>query len=91
MDIKLGKYDIEFKDLSNNKVYEIEGGKTEITDLVLNKSVKVLANGKSEFVGILLPNLFLHYYSQMPVNLFETEIKGRDKSPLKPFSIHLAV
>ena len=28
---------------------------------------------------------------RMPVNLFETEIKGRDKSPLKPFSIHLAV
>lgn len=24
-----------------------------------------MANGKSEFVGILLPNLFLHYYSEM--------------------------
>ncbi len=30
-----------------------------------NKLAKVLANGKSEFVGILLPNLFLHYYSEM--------------------------
>ena len=30
-----------------------------------NKLAKVLANGKSEFVGILLPNLFLNYYSEM--------------------------
>lgn len=50
-DIKLGEYDIEFKDLSNGKVYEFEGGKTEITDLVLNKSVKVLASGKATFDG----------------------------------------
>lgn len=30
-----------------------------------NKLARVLANGKSEFIGILLPNLFLHYYSEM--------------------------
>ena len=28
-----------------------------------NKLAKVLANGKSEFVGIIVPNLYLHYYS----------------------------
>ncbi len=28
-----------------------------------NKLAKVLANGKSEFVGIIIPNLYLHYYS----------------------------
>ena len=27
-----------------------------------NKLAKVLANGKSEFVGIIIPNLYLHYY-----------------------------
>lgn len=71
-DIKLGKYDIEFKDLSNNKVYEIKGGKTEITDLVLNKGVKILANGKASFDGReqfvynikinnkIMPNMDLH-------------------------------
>ncbi len=26
---------------------------------------KVLANGKSEFIGIIVPNLYLHYYSEM--------------------------
>ena len=28
-----------------------------------NKLAKVLANGKSEFVGIIVPNLYMHYYS----------------------------
>lgn len=37
-----------------------------------NKLAKVLANGKSEFVGILLPNLFLHYYSKMLNQLLST-------------------
>lgn len=30
-----------------------------------NKLAKVLANGKSEFVGVIVPNLYLHYYSEM--------------------------
>ena len=29
-----------------------------------NKLAKVLANGKSEFVGIIIPNLYLHIYSE---------------------------
>ena len=37
-----------------------------------NKLAKVLANGKSEFVGILLHNLFLHYYSEMLNQLLAT-------------------
>ncbi len=37
-----------------------------------NKLAKVLANGKSEFVGILLPNLFLNYYSEMLNQLLAT-------------------
>lgn len=37
-----------------------------------NKLAKVLANGKSEFVGILLPNLFLHYYSEMLNQILST-------------------
>lgn len=30
-----------------------------------NKLAKVLANGKSEFVGIIIPNLYMHYYSEI--------------------------
>lgn len=30
-----------------------------------NKVARILANGKTEFVGIIIPNLFLHYYSEM--------------------------
>lgn len=30
-----------------------------------NKLAKVLANGKSEFVGVIVPNLYLHYYAEM--------------------------
>ncbi|MDE6936661.1 MAG: LacI family transcriptional regulator, partial [Lachnospiraceae bacterium] len=30
-----------------------------------NKVARILANGKTEFIGIIIPNLFLHYYSEM--------------------------
>ncbi len=30
-----------------------------------NKLAKVLANGKSEFIGIIIPNLYLNYYAEM--------------------------
>ena len=30
-----------------------------------NKIARVLANGKSEFVGIIVPNLYMHYYSEV--------------------------
>lgn len=30
-----------------------------------NKVARILANGKTEFVGIIIPNLYFHYYSQM--------------------------
>ena len=47
-DIKIGGYDIEFLDLSTGKKYELVGDKTEITDFVLNKGVKVLASGSAK-------------------------------------------
>ncbi len=28
-----------------------------------NKVAKILANGKTEFIGIIMPNLYMHYYS----------------------------
>lgn len=37
----------------------------EELDYQENKLAKVLANGKSEFVGIIIPNLYFHYYSEM--------------------------
>lgn len=30
-----------------------------------NKVGRILANGQTEFVGILIPNLYMHYYSEM--------------------------
>lgn len=30
-----------------------------------NKVARILANGKTEFIGIIIPNLHLHYYSEM--------------------------
>lgn len=37
-----------------------------------NKLARVLANGKSEFIGIIIPNLYLHYYSEMLNQLLST-------------------
>jgi len=37
-----------------------------------NKVARILANGKTEFVGIIVPNLFLHYYSEMLNQILST-------------------
>lgn len=37
-----------------------------------NKVARILANGKTEFVGIIIPNLFLHYYSEMLNQILST-------------------
>ena len=35
-------------------------------------SLPGFANGKSEFVGIIVPNLYLHYYSEMLTQLLRS-------------------
>lgn len=37
-----------------------------------NKVARILANGKTEFVGIIVPNLFLHYYSEILNQILST-------------------
>ena len=87
-DIKIGGFDIELVDLLTGKKYEFEGDKTEITDFILNKGVKVLANGKVKLVdreqfsyklkidNKLMPDLDLHelvFSSQQDNNNKKTE------------------
>lgn len=37
-----------------------------------NKVARILANGRTEFIGIIIPNLFLHYYSEMLDKILST-------------------
>lgn len=37
-----------------------------------NKLAKVLANGHTEFIGIIIPNLYLHYYSAILENILNS-------------------
>lgn len=37
-----------------------------------NKVAKILANGKTEFVGIIIPDLYYHYYSEMLNQILST-------------------
>ncbi|MDE7311343.1 MAG: LacI family transcriptional regulator [Eubacterium sp.] len=37
-----------------------------------NKLAKVFANGKSEFVGIIIPNLYMHYYAEILNQILKT-------------------
>ena len=30
-----------------------------------NKVARILANGKTEFIGVIIPNLYMHYYSEV--------------------------
>lgn len=37
-----------------------------------NKLAKVLANGKTEFIGIIIPNLSMHYYAELLSQIIST-------------------
>lgn len=37
-----------------------------------NKVARILANGKTEFVGIIIPDLYMHYYAQMLSDILST-------------------
>lgn len=37
-----------------------------------NKVARILANGKTEFVGVIIPNLYMHYYAEMLNQLLAT-------------------
>jgi LacI family sucrose operon transcriptional repressor len=37
-----------------------------------NKVARILASGKTEFVGIIIPNLYMHYYSEMLNRILST-------------------
>ena len=37
-----------------------------------NKVARILANGKTEFIGIIIPNLYLHYYSEILSQILKT-------------------
>lgn len=37
-----------------------------------NKVARILANGKTEFVGVIVPNLYLHYFSEMLSQILST-------------------
>ncbi|MDE6762217.1 MAG: substrate-binding domain-containing protein [Oscillospiraceae bacterium] len=44
----------------------------KILDYKENKLAKVLANGKTEIVGIIVPNLYMHYYSDIINHIIST-------------------
>ena len=37
-----------------------------------NKVGRILASGKTEFVGVIIPNLYMHYYSEMLNQILDT-------------------
>ena len=37
-----------------------------------NKVARILANGKTEFIGVIIPNLYLHYYSEILSQILKT-------------------
>lgn len=41
-----------------------------------NKLAKVLANGKTEIVGVIIPDLYMHYYSEMLNQIISTYEKS---------------
>ena len=89
-DIKICGFDIELVDLLTGKKYEFGGDKTEITDFILNKGVKVSANGKVKFVdreqftyklkidNKIMPDLDLH---ELVFNRQEDNNKQKTKTP----------
>ena len=50
--------------LTEESKKKIENALVEL-DYKENKVARSLANGKTEMIGIIIPDLFLHYYSQL--------------------------
>lgn len=50
--------------LTEESKKKIENALVEL-DYKENKVARSLANGKTEMIGIIIPDLFLHYYSQI--------------------------
>lgn len=50
-DIKIGRYNLAFYDVTSSKSYIINGSKIEVTDFILNKNVKIFADGDFTLVG----------------------------------------
>ena len=44
----------------------------EVLDYKENKLARVMANGKTEMVGVIIPNLYMHYYSDMLDHIIST-------------------
>ena len=45
-----------------------------VLDYKQNKVAKCLANGKTEIIGVIVPNLFLDYYSKILNDIINTYI-----------------
>lgn len=87
-DFKLGQYSIKFMDVSNGKSYVLKGNKIELTDFILNKSVKVNADGSFTLAGReqlkynlkvnnkIMPDIDLH---ELVFNPDEESKKGKKK------------
>lgn len=44
----------------------------EVLNYKENKLARVMANGKTEMVGVIIPNLYMHYYSDMLDHIIST-------------------
>ena len=51
---------------------EIISNALEKLDYKENKVARILANGNTEFIGIIIPNMFNHYYSEMMTRILST-------------------
>ena len=60
--------------LTQASIQKIEKALSEL-NYTENKVARSLANGKTEIIGIIIPNLFLHYYSQILNNIIDTYSK----------------
>ena len=43
-----------------------------VLDYKENKLARVMANGKTEMIGVIIPNLYMHYYSDMLDHIIST-------------------
>ena len=90
-DIRVGGYNVCFVDLSTGKQYVIKGGKTDVTDFVINKGVKVSGDGSVILAGReqikynfkvhnkIMPDTDLN---EMVFNPEENEDKDKEKTEL---------
>jgi len=86
-DVKINKYNLTVTDLYTGKTYYTEGEDLKVTDFILDKKIKIKANGKVVLDGKTVSNYDINVYNRIMPDLqlqklvFSEDVITEDDNP----------